>query len=343
MKVLVTGGTGFVGSHTVAQLLEPKHDVRLLVRSPERVDKALAPLGIGAVDSVVGDVLDPQSVEKAAEGCDATIHCASVYSLDPRVAGIINRTNVAGTDIVLDVAQRLNHDPIVHVSSFVALIGQHGKTLTSDSNPTRPPGAYSRSKADSDRVARRYQAGGAPVVISYPGSVWGPHDPHLGESCQIARNVLKGRWIVGPRGMIPISDVRDVARLHVAVLEKGRGPRRYMALAHNTSLQELLEGASAATGRRLLHQPLPGWSLRGPIRVLDWAQLLLPVRLPYNHQAVYVASLCHRCDDSRTRADFGIEPPPLADTLSDTIRWMAQAGHLSSRLAGRVAKMSQEP
>ena len=87
MKVMVTGGTGFVGSHTVAELIKNGHQVRLLVRSPERLAPALGPLGIKNVDAVKGDVLDRVSIEQAAEGCEATIHCGSVYSLNTRSPG----------------------------------------------------------------------------------------------------------------------------------------------------------------------------------------------------------------------------------------------------------------
>ncbi len=337
MKVMVTGGTGFVGSHTVAELMENGHEVRLLVRSKERIGPALGPLGVQDVDAVMGDILDRDSVKLAAEGCDATIHCGSVYSLDSRVAETIRRTNVAGTETVLDVAHTLGHDPIIHVSSFVALMGTKGAVLTPDSAPTKPPGAYFRSKADSDLVARRFQENGAPVVIIYPGSVWGPHDPHLGESCQIAHNILKGLWRIGPKGQLPISDVRDIARLHVALMAKGLGPRRYMAPSRAVSPREIITTISAATERKLNTYPLPGWALLGPTRALDSLQRLLPFRLPYNFQAVYCVDLGHRSDDSTTRSDFGIEPRPLSETITDTVRWLAQQGHVAPRLIGSLS------
>src|SRR4029453_19500084 len=84
MRVLITGGTGFVGSHTVAAVVRAGHDVRLLVRRPKRVDPALAPFGLQAADIVTGDVLDAGSVEVAVDGCDAVIHAAPLYSIDPR-------------------------------------------------------------------------------------------------------------------------------------------------------------------------------------------------------------------------------------------------------------------
>lgn len=336
MKVLITGGTGFVGSHTVSEVLKNGHEVRLLVRSMEKIGPALKPFGVEDIDAVQGDVLDRESVEKAAEDCDATIHCGSVYSLDPRAAEVINNTNVTGTDNVLDIANQFGHDPIIHVSSFVALIGEKRTTITPDSSPTKPPGAYFRSKADSDQVARTYQEKGAPVVITYPGSIWGPHDPHLGESCQMARNILKGSWKMSVKGNIPISDVRDVAKLHAALLAKGKGPRRYFAPMQDVTIGEVMGVVSEVTGRKLDSVMLPGWCLLLPTKCMDSLQKILTPRLPFNYQAVYCTTRNHLSDDSRTRKDFGIEPRPLAETMRDQILWMLQEGYIEPSLAGTI-------
>ncbi len=157
MKVLVTGGTGFIGSHSVAALLSQGHQVRLLVRSHDRVARSLSPLGVAEVESVVGDVTAPRSVEEAMAGCDAVLHAAAVYSLDARAATRIGQTNVRGAEIVLGAAARAGLDPIVHVSSYAALLPPEGVVLTPDSPVKRPRCAYSQSKAESERVARRYQ------------------------------------------------------------------------------------------------------------------------------------------------------------------------------------------
>jgi dihydroflavonol-4-reductase len=211
--------------------------VKLLVRNLERVEAAFTFLGINEVEIVLGDVTDQISVEQAARGCDATIHCGSVYTLDPRATEIINKTNVQGTDIVLKTAWKSGHDPIVHVSSVVALIGMKKAILSPATVPGTPPGVYFRSKTDSDRVARKYQNNIVPVVITCPDSVWGHYDPHLGESCQMVSNILHGYWLVTPKGIVWITDVRDLARLHAVIMEKGRGPRRY--IAHITKLNKL--------------------------------------------------------------------------------------------------------
>ena len=100
--------------------------------------------------------------------------------------------NVRATDIVLGAAHRLGVDPIVYVSSELALLPPaDGEILTPDSAVKQAPWPYCRSKADSELVARRYQDMGAPVVSVMPSAAWGPHDPHLGEGASLATATLQ--------------------------------------------------------------------------------------------------------------------------------------------------------
>src|SRR6516165_9636752 len=143
MLVLVTGGTGYIGSHAVAALAGAGHRIRVLARSAEKVPAALGPLGVHGVETAIGDVTEPAAVERALEGCDAVLHAASVFSLDARRADEMNSVNVRGTDIVLGTAHRLGLDPIVHVSSEVALLPPaDGEVLTPDSPVHQPSSAY---------------------------------------------------------------------------------------------------------------------------------------------------------------------------------------------------------
>jgi dihydroflavonol-4-reductase len=207
---------------------EAGHDVRLLVRSPARVASALDPLGVEVSDVVTGDITDPDAVRSALDGCQAVLHAANAYSFEAREAERMRRVNIRGTELVLGTAHELGLDPIVHVSSFAALLPASG-ALSPDLPVGRPPGAYNRSKADAESIARKLQAEGAPVVIVHPGSVFGLHDPHLGESAMIARNTLAGLMPVRPSGHLPVVHVRDVAAVLAAAIEAGRGPRRYLA------------------------------------------------------------------------------------------------------------------
>ena len=319
MKVLITGGTGFVGSHTAAELIRSGHDVRLLVRSQERVKPAFSPLGIESIeDVIVGDVT----------------HCASVFSFDPRMETTIKNTNVKGTELVLSIAHQNGLDPIIHVSSFVSLLENKDAIISPNSPVTKSPGAYFQSKADSDAVARSMQESGAPVTITYPGSVWGPNDPHFGESCQIINNIINGFYTFSPQGGFPLSDVRDIAKLHNLLMEPGQGARRYMTLVTNISVKEVVNKISSITGRYLPVIQLPGWTLLGPMRILDKMQLLLPFRLPFSYQLIYVPYLNNKVDDSLTRKVFNLENLEIDKTITDTISWMVNSGRISVRKAG---------
>ena len=170
MKVLVTGGTGYVGAHIVAALIRDGHDVRMLVRRAEQVPISLEPLDVSVDDIVVGDVLDADVVAAALDGMDAVVHAAAVFSLDARRATEITRTNLRATELVVGGAVERGLDPIVHISSTVALTCRDG------GGPDLPLGdvdlPYAKSKRESEVQVRALQSIGAPVVSVYPGGVW---------------------------------------------------------------------------------------------------------------------------------------------------------------------------
>jgi nucleoside-diphosphate-sugar epimerase len=336
MRVLITGGTGFVGSHTAAAVIRSGHTVRLLVRRPERVGAALAPLGIHEADAVIGDVLDAASVQAAVEGCDAVINAAAVYSLVPGEARKTLETNARATEVVIEAASGASLDPIVHVSSYVAL-------LPSDAviGPDSPVGvgapAYPRSKAESELIARRHQAEGVPVVTTYPGAVVGPDDPYFGDSAFTLAMILRNRTPFALPGGWPVADVRYVANAHAAMLRPGQGPRRYLLGGNYTTWSELYATLRRLTGRRLPAVPTPAFPARTLGRAMDGFQRLARTRLPFGHQGTWIVTHGRSTDDTATRDELGIEPPPLEQTLEDTIRWMVKAGHLPPKLAGDLA------
>jgi dihydroflavonol-4-reductase len=339
MRVLVTGGTGFVGCHTVAALVGCGHQVRLLVRDPGRITPALAPFGITEVDAVVGDVTNAATVQQAMAGCDAVVHAAAVYSLDPRRAARMAHTNPTGTDIVLGAAHRQGLDPIIYVSSLAVFWPTTTARLTAGAPLGTGVGPYTRSKLAAEQVARGYQQAGAPVVITYPAGVLGPHDPHLSDTVRAIRDVLGGRWPVLPHGRLPLVDVRDLAALHAALLRPGRGARRYLLASPAVELVELVGLLGELTGRRLPQATAPDWLLRPAGRLVDRVQRLLPVRLPVSAEAV-AATLSIAADvevdDTATRQELAIGRRDLRQTLADTVRWLAAQGHLTARQAGSL-------
>jgi nucleoside-diphosphate-sugar epimerase len=340
MRILVTGGTGFVGTHTVAALLEAGHDVRMLVRSPDLVRSVLAPHGIDRdLDVVPGDVTEPDTVERAIAGCNAVIHGASVFTLDARRGDLMRRVNVQGTETVLAAAARAELDPIVHVSSELSLLPPNAPLLGPESPVPPPPEryVYCHTKGMSELVARRFQEEGVPVVSVMPTSLWGPNDPHLGEGPLLARNVLKRRIPAVTSGGLQIADVRDVSRALAAAIESGRGPRSYLLAGHYLSIREILRTLAQLTGRRFPAMLVPKGFMLGVASVADAIQRRTTARMPWSRESVWVVNQGARCHDPRAGADLGFEPRPIEQTFSDTVRWLLEAGHIAPKDAGRLA------
>lgn len=327
MRVLVTGGTGFVGSHTVAALLSAGHEVRLLVRNPGRIRPALQPLSNTAADSVdhvVGDVTDAEAVKKALSGCDAVVHAAAVFKLDSRAYKETGRTNVAGAANVLGQAAELGCGPIVHISSTAALLRPNA-TVTADSPLSEAKSAYIRSKVDSERLARELRAKGAPIVIVQPGGVFGPHDPHLSDNMRRLRDVLRGLYPTWPTGGLHAVDVRDVAAVNAAVVARGK-PGAFIVPGSYMDGRAFFTALRKVTGRRLPHVTLPATALLPVGWAASRLQRVLPFQLPADYEAVLFARYATRCDDSAAREELGVRPRPLEETLGDAVRWLKDAG-----------------
>ncbi len=134
MRVLVTGGTGFLGSHATRRLRESGHDVRLLVRTPGKVAPLMEKIGVDPddLDVVQGDITDRDSVVAALDGCRGVVHAAAVVGTDATKDDEMERVNLAGVENVLGSAVEAGCDPIVHVSSVTALFPFQTNPVTAD-------------------------------------------------------------------------------------------------------------------------------------------------------------------------------------------------------------------
>lgn len=336
MKILVTGGTGFVGSHSVAALARDGHDLRLLARSADRVAPALDPHNVTITDIAVGDVTDRAAVTSAMEGCDAVLHAANVFTLDPRRVAQMKAVNETGTELLLSLAVKAGLDPIVHVSSLLALLPSSDDPIMADSATGSPRPPYAATKAVGDRIAVGLQNEGAPVVITRPGFVFGPDDPYIGESAATTISALKGQMRLLNDGPVPMTDVRDVADVHAAVMEPGRGPRRYLVAGHSPDFRSLIGEIGHLTGRNLWSLKVPHGMALATGRLFDWLLVRFGLKAPIGYEAPWLVANGGVADGSAVTVDLGVKYRPLEETLTDTVRWLHEAGHISDKLAGRL-------
>ena len=125
---MVTGATGFVGSHTAAALGAEGHAVRALVRDPEKLERVFRKRGLEPPEAVRGDVTDAASVERASEGCDAVVHTAAVVAMAAHRAQEVLDTNARGVENVVGGAVQAGIPRVVYVSSVGALLGLQSAT-----------------------------------------------------------------------------------------------------------------------------------------------------------------------------------------------------------------------
>jgi nucleoside-diphosphate-sugar epimerase len=335
--VLLTGGSGFVGSYTVPALLEQGHDVRLLVRSPEKARDVLGRRGVdpSRVELVTGDMVDADAVEGAATGCDATIHTAAAIGMTGGAGGSVLDLNTTGARNVVAAARAAAHDPIVHVSSVAIFVPPHGPVIRADSPLAHPRTEYGRSKVETEQELRALQDEGVPITIVYPGGVIGPDQPTLDATLEGIVGALTMGW---PKtsGGVCLVDVRDVAAVLAAAVEPGHGPRRLMLGGPFFTWAEFGALCDELTGVRAMRLPLPKPVLFVAASLLDQIRRVRSLSYPLTRDAAEMMTTMVPTDDQPTFDEVGLTLRPTRESLEDTLRWLAEAGHLPAKNAGRL-------
>src|SRR5512145_914920 len=237
MKVLVTGGTGFLGSNLVAALVARGDTVRVLRRSRS----ALVALDGLPVEYVLGDLLDPDTAAQAVEGCDLVFHVAALASYWRARREQIYTVNVEGTRAMLDACLRAGVPRVVYTSSVAAVgIAPHGK-LGNEATPfdsLSASFAYADSKHRAEALVRAAVEQGLQAVIVNPATVIGPGDHYLISGSIIVEQVHGHLPVVPPGGMCVV-DVDAVVQGHLAAAAQGRPGERYILGGENLSYRQI--------------------------------------------------------------------------------------------------------
>lgn len=256
MRAFVTGATGFLGSHVACVLAEQGAELRLLVRSTSNLKNLEGLLSPGAsrgnmVETAVGDLRDPASLEKAMAGCDVVFHVAADYRLWVRDPNEMYKSNVEGTRAILEAARKNGVRRVVYTSS-VATIG-----FTADGTPADEDspvslddmiGPYKRSKFMAEQIAMEAGRSGMQVVTVNPTTPIGEQDVKPTPTGRIVVDFLKRKFPAYVETGLNLVDVRECARGHVMALEKGRSGERYILGGENLTLKQILDTLGKITG-----------------------------------------------------------------------------------------------
>ncbi len=337
--VTVTGASGFVGSWIVCQLLEKGYRVRGTVRGAPDAEKYAFLRDLDGADEglelVQGELLTAGSYDEAMEGADYCIHTASPYALDvddPKT-DLVDPA-VQGTKNVLEAAKKGGVRRVVLTSSMAAITDEPGgdEVLTEEvwnekSSLGRNPYYYSKTMAERAAWDFAEDCETFDLVVINPFLIVGPSlTPSLNTSNEIFVNLLDGEFPGIIRLTWGMVDVRDVARAHILAMENDGASGRHLCVHHSIDMRELVE---------LLHElgygddySLPGLNLANPIG--DFA-----VKLFSYFESAGTGSYLRthvgrvpRFDDSKIRAELGLEYLPLQETIGDTLADLKHHGHL---------------
>lgn len=324
MRTLITGASGFIGSHVAAELAAQGAAVRAFCRSepPERAAVA---------EWAPGDVRDRDAVRQATAGCEAVVHVAALYSYARADAPLMEAVNVGGTRNVLDAATRAGVLRVVVTSSSATCGPVPGRRATEADEPPdwELSVPYKRSKLEAERLALAAGRDGIDVVCVNPTTVLGPDDRQPTPSGKMIRDLVEGkiRGYLQNAGINVVS-VQDVARGHALALAHGRSTQRYILGGEDLSLHDVFATAAAAVGRPAPRVGLPWPPVYGAAVVADAIahlrgqepQLLVRDEVRLARVPLFFSS-------DKARRELGYRPGPAADAVEAAARWFESAAY----------------
>jgi len=320
MRALVTGGTGFIGSSIVRELLRANFEVRALVRRGSDT-RNLDGLDI---ERVIGDITDPESLARCVRGCTHVFHAAALYSFWVTQPGLIEQVNVDGTRNVLEAALEAGVERVVYTSSVAALAVPQKGIPVDESTPVDPKeiiGAYKKSKYAAEQVALGFAKKGLPVVIVNPSFPVGPRDIKPTPTGETILDFVNHRLPAYVDTGINVVDVEDVAQGHLLAAEKGRIGERYILGGKNMSMKEFLGILAEITGIaaprvRLPYGPLLALSYvnAGWCRITKTTPRMTPDTIRMSRHYMYY-------DPTKAIEELGLPQTPPEVALQKAVNW----------------------
>jgi dihydroflavonol-4-reductase len=246
MRLFLTGATGFVGAHVARLAASQGADLRLLARSSSNTSH-LPP----SADLVLGDLRSPEGFAAALSGCDALIHIAADYRLWVPDPSAMYQANVEGTRTLLRLARSAGIPRVVSTSSVATMGFKTDGTVVDESTPVTEAdmiGHYKRSKWLAEQAALEAARDGQHVIILNPTTPVGALDTKPTPTGRIIVDFLNGNFPAYVETGLNLVDVEEIARMHLAALERGTPGERYILGGENLTLKQILDRLATISG-----------------------------------------------------------------------------------------------
>ncbi|MBK8011815.1 MAG: NAD-dependent epimerase/dehydratase family protein [Deltaproteobacteria bacterium] len=317
MKLLVTGGTGFLGRAVVRSVLGRGHNVRAMVR-----DGRVRP--IEGAELVEATFDDTQALEAMLSGIDAVLHLAGKVSRDPKDAAEMHWIHVEATQKLLNAMERSGVRRLIlaSTSGTIAVSSTPRPDATErDEAPLELLGRwpyYLSKRLQEEEVLRRNARGSIEAVILNPSLLLGPGDERLSSTTDVL-NILNGRVPAITPGSAAIVDVRDCAEAFAEAIAHGRAGERYLLNGANMSIRSFVERVAHAGGVSPPRLRLPGrWALAGA-KVLDGLCHATGRTPAVDIASVDIAAHYWNCDASKAKEELRFTARDPQTTLRDLV------------------------
>jgi dihydroflavonol-4-reductase len=320
-RILITGGTGFLGSHVVRQLLDVgEKNVKVMAsRVPEWMKDA-------GVEAVEGSVTNPKDLGEACRNVTAIVHLAGKVSRDNAEAVAMNNVHLVGTRLLCEAAKEADVKTLILASSSGTIAVSEDEQMFDETFP--PPvdvfsrWAYYASKYYQERAAlESFNGEGRRLVIMNPSLLLGPYDERL-SSTKVVLDFLGKKIPYSPSGGLNFVDARDAAATFIAALDKGKHQEKYLLGAANMTFAqffgrlERLSGVSAPKLQIPKRLAVAGSSLLSSV-FNNWRRTS-----PVSQTEVDQAECFWYFDSSKAKDELGFSPRDPQETLQDTIMYL---------------------
>lgn len=330
--ILVTGGTGFVGSYLLYSLINDGCEVKALHREASSFAETKRVFGymsndpeklFGQIQWVKGDLLDIYSLTEALKGIDEVFHCAAIISFNPHERAKMVKCNIDGTSNLVNACLVQGVRKFCHVSSIAALGRAENDGFIDEKTqwkPSRNNSGYAISKYGAEREVWRGAAEGLQVVIVNPSVILGAGEPSQ-SSVRLFYAIRKySRFYTN--GMNGYIDVRDVVKIMRMLMESSITNKRFVVNSQNLTYYELFGLIAEHCKTRMPQIRIPGFALSLAWRI-EKLRSLITRKLPLvTHETVRTSTNYYRYSSIEIENTLKIKFIPIRQTIEDMCKFM---------------------
>jgi dihydroflavonol-4-reductase len=318
--ILVTGAAGHIGNVLVRELVERGEKVRALILPGEDTTSIY---GLD-IEIVVGNILDPVSLDRAMRGIDIVYHLAGIISILPDKDELMWKVNVEGTRNVLAAAKKAKVKRFVHTASIHALsrnwIGMINEDVPFD--PDTTAGGYDRTKAAASLLVLEAVKDGLDAVIVCPTGVIGPHDYLGSEMGDLIKDWLRKKLNFLVKGAYDFVDVRDVVQGQILACERGRSGEVYILSGWQIKVLELKMLVQNVIGKRIAAITLPLWVAKFGAKFMPFFYKITRRRPRFTDYSLETLQSNSDVSSDKAQKELGYKPRELKITVKDTVDWL---------------------